>query len=173
MKLIKCLQLAFALGLTAGVAKADYFINWKIDSSPIQFDFAKVLANSGSYSVYLTDKTGLYNEFGSDESLTSLGADTADYPVGQTAMGADDPAGYDFRVELYGGEDGQTLLAFSETKSFDALQSLRCIGTDIKGVTGEGVWTASSFTVVPEPTSGMLFLLGLASLALRRKRVEG
>ena len=172
MKLIKCLQLAFALGLTAGVAKADYFINWKIEnSSPVQFDFAKVQANSGSYSVYLTDKTGLYNDFASDESLTSLGADTADYPVGQTAMGKDDPAGYDFRVELYGGEDGQTLLAFSETKSFDALQTIRCIGTDIKGVTGEGVWTVSNFTVVPEPTSGMLLLLGVAGLALRRRRV--
>ena len=33
-----------------------------------------------------------------------------------------------------------------------------------------GVWTTSA---VPEPTSGMLFLLGLASLALRRKRGEG
>ena len=172
MKLIKCLQLAFALGLTAGVAKADYFINWKIeDSSPIQFDFAKVQANSGSYSVYLTGKTGLYNEFGSDTSLTSLGADTVDYPVGQTAMGAGGPDGYDFCVELYGGADGETLLAVSETKSFADLQSLRCIGTDIKGVTGEGVWAVSGFHAVPEPTSGMLFLLGLASLALRRKRV--
>ena len=33
-----------------------------------------------------------------------------------------------------------------------------------------GAWTAAA---VPEPTSGLLFLLGLASLALRRKRVEG
>ena len=33
-----------------------------------------------------------------------------------------------------------------------------------------GAWTAAA---VPEPTSGMLFLLGLASLALRRKRGEG
>ena len=36
-----------------------------------------------------------------------------------------------------------------------------------KGVAGG--WTQA----VPEPTSGMLFLLGLASLALRRKRGEG
>ena len=37
-----------------------------------------------------------------------------------------------------------------------------------------GAGTAGGWTqAVPEPTSGLLFLLGLASLALRRKRGEG
>jgi hypothetical protein len=30
--------------------------------------------------------------------------------------------------------------------------------------------TANSFAVVPEPTSGLLMLVGLAGLALRRRR---
>ena len=34
------------------------------------------------------------------------------------------------------------------------------------------VWTPAQFTAVPEPTSGMLAILGMALLALRRERCE-
>ena len=34
------------------------------------------------------------------------------------------------------------------------------------------VWTPNQFTAVPEPSSGLLTLLGFAFLALRRKRKE-
>ncbi len=37
-------------------------------------------------------------------------------------------------------------------------------------IAGAGSHTASNWTAVPEPTSGLLMLLGLAGLALRRRR---
>ena len=46
--------------------------------------------------------------------------------------------------------------------------------TDGSGMTsptgGIGTWSASSWQAVPEPTSGLLLLLGVAGLALRRRR---
>ena len=59
-------------------------------------------------------------------------------------------------------------------KTLAELQGLiNCVNPDITKTVGDGVWAVKGFTAVPEPTSGMLFLLGLASLALRRRRVEG
>lgn len=73
---------------------------------------------------------------------------------------------YRFLIELY---DDSGLLAHGEGKSFVELSS--SIGISGKTEPGElTAWTGGSFKAVPEPTSGLMLLLGTALLALRRKR---
>ena len=89
---------------------------------------------------------------------------------------AEDPETY-YRAILYTYNDGESdwYIANAITKTFDA-----DIGKDIgkaasifggDGATGAFAITGWSQTqTVPEPTSGLLMLVGLAGLALRRKR---
>lgn len=178
------LAIAAACALCAGSALADYSINWRIDdSSPYSFDYAMILSNDGSGNLaYLnmSDKgvnTG-YNKYGSDAAEgpgTSLFAGDI---KGVTSLGSLQAASedYSFRVELYGYGDGNadSLLAQTDFASWGSLASgFNCLNANVQLKGGEGVWVlnGTDFHAVPEPTSGMLFLLGLASLALRRRRV--
>ena len=87
-----------------------------------------------------------------------------------------DPA-YSFAIEL-GNWDSTTdtwvdTLVQSETKSYDSLAAHRAPWDD-KNLEPAYVtpWNPTPYAV-PEPTSGMLVLIGLAALALRRrKRVD-
>ena len=164
---------AVGLVLCAGLARADYYINWKIkDSGDFVFDYAKVSVNGTGYSAYLTDHSGENDEFMVDGEAagTSLARDNVSGTQGYGTGEAVDTSSYNFQVELWSDADG--LLAKSATASWAALdETFRCLNGNVMKGTGEGVWVATGFTAVPEPTGGMLFLLGLASLALRRRRV--
>ena len=77
--------------------------------------------------------------------------------------------GYTFRVELF--DDSGDLMAYSKTESFASLRdAIHCVGMGT-GQSMESTWSPTVFTAVPEPTSGVLVLLGFAGLALRRRRV--
>ena len=108
------------------------------------------------------------NTFGADDGGISYDMGKT---LGTTVVGSGTAANdYLFRVELY-DMDGELLAASSSISWATAID--KSYGTvDVMHPAAEA-WVATGFHVVPEPTSGMLFLLGLASLALRRKRVEG
>lgn len=77
---------------------------------------------------------------------------------------------YQFRVELYDDNDG--LIAVSqgtEVKSLAELKTLQAAFTGT-GTHLSSTWVVSNFQTIPEPTSGLLMLIGLAGLALKRKR---
>ncbi len=81
-------------------------------------------------------------------------------------------AEYTFSVELGNIVDGQWVktLAASAPVSYNWLQSEKHIGSwsDINADL-TGVWSPSGYSV-PEPSSGLLMLIGGALLALRRRR---
>ena len=62
----------------------------------------------------------------------------------------------------------------TEVKSFNALSGTETVslkwGDQEDRSTTAGAWHAASGSAVPEPTSGLLMLVGLAGLALRRRR---
>ena len=74
-------------------------------------------------------------------------------------------AGDYLAVLTYADNCGNWFRVFGNTADGDGTLTIDL--SSGKGVAGG--WTQA----VPEPTSGLLFLLGLASLALRRKRGEG
>ena len=160
--------LAVALLVAATVVHADYFVKWEIqDSTPFEFSYAKMAISGTAGSTFLLDQAGGLDRFYGDAE-SGLSKTLAETSGRFASEGGSD---YSFQVYLYGEDDA--MLAKSETKDFAALGDggLRCINTSLSGLSGEGTWTVKGFTAVPEPTSGLLLLLGVAGLALRRRRV--
>lgn len=70
-------------------------------------------------------------------------------------------------VSLFNADD--TKLAESDIYNYDDFSSY-IYGEDIQKAPPETPWIVSTFSsVIPEPTSGLMLLLGLAGLALKRK----
>lgn len=79
-------------------------------------------------------------------------------------------SGYSFYIELF--NDSVSIGRSTDILSYsDALAYATTFGTDVPKTTA---WAPTSFTTaaIPEPTSGLLMLVGLAGLALRRKRQQ-
>ena len=79
---------------------------------------------------------------------------------------------YSFIVELgnIDSYDNWTTVATSASASYSSLAAYIHETFDINPGS-LNVWVPTAFTAVPEPSSGLLTLLGLAVLALRRKRL--
>ena len=80
-------------------------------------------------------------------------------------------ASYSFAVELgrWGGDDGNEWL-LAAVSSWEDFESIKEHVAEEVYYAGVSRWMPSGFVAVPEPTSGLLMLLGGALLALRRKR---
>lgn len=121
-------------------------------------------------------------DVGSSEYLPMIVGEPGDYEVGGTIAFWDrdyeeaGPAWADlsrceasdvFTIELgyFDVSENWTVMAVGETASYEALRKF--INHDIVDVPGYIPWT-SSYTV-PEPSSGLLFIVGGAFLALRRR----
>ena len=85
-----------------------------------------------------------------------------------------------FWVEFYNYSDGSlSLLGWSESITPEQLFAMGAL-EDMRNPVYQGnpeggysSWSPKSFTAVPEPTSGLLLLIGGALLALRRKQKKG
>lgn len=62
-----------------------------------------------------------------------------------------------------------TQVAVSQMKSYANLSNEGYIGTEMKDIPNIAIWAGSGYAV-PEPTGGMLVLMGLAFLGLKRRR---
>ena len=78
-----------------------------------------------------------------------------------------------FLVELFNENDDR--IAFGLSVDYKTLLNAKSIVPSVGGAGQDApnAWAVSSFSTVPvpEPTSGLLTLLGVAALALRRKRI--
>ena len=100
----------------------------------------------------------------------------AGVPTGNQSPSGDYSAGtpeYSFIVELgnIDSSDNWTTVATSASATYSSLSGFIHETFDINP--GQiAVWSPNMFTAVPEPSSGLLTLIGFAFLALRRKRKE-
>ncbi len=122
--------------------------------------------------------------YGVDEGGGEYGVEFSDVggywgagvPTGNQSPSGDFSAGtpeYSFIVELgnIDSSDNWTTVATSASAAYSTLGDYIHETFDINP--GQiAVWSPTQFSAVPEPSSGLLMAVGLALLALRRKRTE-
>jgi hypothetical protein len=168
MKTLKfMLMLAAAAAAGAVKAEVDSYLYWMVSDAAtysdaagatlsgtlVDYDYAKISADGGS--TYLS----LYGPDGGN-----LGADTLDKGLDGYVGFASSPAFSSFLVELY-TEDSSERVGWATIPYNTAMQYAF---TDITQQKLANLYTVTQ--AIPEPTSGVLLLLGMAGLALRRRR---
>ena len=138
-----------------------------------------------SYKAYLCTKAAAADLFGGNDNYSDITAylseNHVNYASGMTALDAYkfDEGQYSFSKYFEPSTLGSEYIAVvayagGADNLFRVFESAVSDGSvtfdpDVAGGGQAGAWTPAA--PVPEPTGGMLFLLGLASLALRRKEV--
>ena len=161
---MKKLIVSALMALSCGVLFAeDMYLCWMIDTGAT---LDGVQSDLSGYTVKITSGGEPYlNLYEQDGSLNTLGYT----PGGGEVQGLDTLAritGYEsssFFVELY-NEAGAKMY------TSEILSNIGAYTSTMEGMSRPaGTYGFTTFTAVPEPTSGLLLLLGVAGLALRRK----
>ena len=163
---MKGLVLASVLAAST-MAMADLLL-WQVGAKDIAYDYAQIFYNtSASYDggTVLANKVGDY-----DGTTTKVDAHMFDL----VSVGADlgnDPTSQYFFIELF--DANNNLVGKSEIAQRSSLADFIAASEFSAGFEDKNAWTGGTFTPtpVPEPTSGVLLLIGAAMMGLRRKRV--
>lgn len=184
------LMLAFLVG--ASTASASY-LYWQLDTADLGSDIdvdnykgVRVVCKDTSsgettycevYSVVVNpvDGTASYIDTGYTDAYVLDGSDPKMGEKG-TAKGltvmVDDGTSYSFMIELINYDEYDNYkdtYAQSQWETYDNLYNKGYVDTALTPVTPLNVWHASGFAVVPEPTSAMLMMVGLALVGLKRR----
>ena len=142
-----------------------------------QVDSARVVVTGGN----LADETPLILGYISGNTVVSSGADEIaldETPPPQTMFAFITDyasAEYSFAIELGSYDSGAWTTLASASLTYQQLQAGDGAGGsyittyDATAPTIQGIWAPTSYNV-PEPSSGLLMLMGAALLALRRRR---
>ena len=162
---MKKLMMMAVVGLGVLAVRADFsdlYFNFNIESSP-DYSYAMIgyalTSAKTTPPTYLLESEGQGEKFGAD--WFGAGADGAFAAL----TGEDSWDNISFLVQTYDASD--KMVGQSDWIAFSDVNSAGSIYGDMSSPATPYVVTVAD---VPEPTSGMLFLLGLAGLALRRKR---
>lgn len=165
--MMKKLVMALVVVGAAMFAKAD-FLYWQIANRG-EFSTATLWANNAGTKTEI--ETALAQ--GVDGQSVLTGTSTG---LVQTDLAGLSGDGYSYFVELvtYSAADEKIGDAWLKEYSYNDLVSSGYISTGAVAVpsyaAGGGVNMNQGGYIIPEPTSGMLFLLGGALMALRRRR---
>lgn len=176
---MKKFALALLLGLVAGVTQADLMLYWSVAATdeykiPDQAIYAALYAWNEDSNGVMTDAKG--KEISSLSGLQALDSIVIGSAVDTNITGYDKTTGYDTEVSKYMislFNSSGTQIATSKPYLYeDIITSGNTWYTDTMSMKADAaVVLNSKMQFVPEPTSGLLMLLGLAGLALKRKRV--
>ena len=188
----KLMMVVAALALAASAQAATY--NWKWTSTLKDPDAAAFsgtvylfnaqdysqqtiltafLANPGSYSL-----SGAIDSFATSNGKNGTGADIPEASIGSLRTSGDDKyVDYFYATTFKSGDDNYIFLTATYSAAVQASQET-LISTSLSGSTvapddtttiqSGKVWYAAP-SAIPEPTTGLLVLLGVAGLALRRR----
>lgn len=180
---MKKLLILAAIAMIAGTIQAASY-NWKtkagssnsvyVNGTDTAYDGTAYLFLSGSAETVYNDWMG-GTALSSMASLDSQSINSGKIGTGTAFDNSADPLSVVFATEYVNGTD--RFLYISTTAS----QAASDIGASTINFTGNAATSklaastgaysgAGWYTSVPEPTSGLLMLLGMASLALRRRR---
>ena len=168
--------LAAVLCMAATVARAaatDAYLYWSLDvsgKSDYAFSYATIREKGSStyLSYYGTDSANAkgFRLYGA--------ADSDNYTAGPvfTGVGDVDFNGSTLFVELWNA-DGTAGVSDATRVAWGELTYSQIANSIFDGMSTAGAtpYVVSATDLIPEPTSGLLVLLGLAALTLRRKRV--
>lgn len=160
--------------LVAAVSSRADLLYWQLEQDPL--DSSSVLFN---YAVIKDRDSGqiltLKSEYGDAQAAFASADGQSDgystYVVGKGGYWAELPSAYGsesgFLIELY-NSDGSPV-GYTDSVFAWALDGAKAIGKSGEPLpsTPFSGWTVHA---VPEPTSGLLTLLGIAALALRRRK---
>lgn len=156
--------LSVLLGLAAATSLRADFLYWMIDSNQNQyeFDYARIRVNDTDRYLNIVDS--------SDPSLT-MDAELSDATRRGTDKSVADLSGFSegssFLLELYqfGTGDADQMVGRSAAVSYEALASyIYASAADQHAGSPFSGWQT-----VPEPTGGLLVIMGAALLGLKRK----
>lgn len=155
----------------AGLSLKGEVLYWMVDESSVKdqlgasftFAYASVKdETTGGYLDYVTEDGEIWaGDYEIPRDLFTAGG------VYGNVAGA---AGHSFLIELH--NDSGALVAWGESGSYGDLAAAHSIVGSTFEQTRPQAWTGGTFTAmsIPEPTSGMMILIGIAGLALRRRR---
>ena len=186
---MKKIILTFVAVVTAIVANAAS-MNWGADYTYNSTGTAGVdRGTTDAWIAYVFDAATTSYSSAQDLFAANKGADLAALAVGSTTVAGDDYGGFLGQATFSGaaGDSVSAYVVIFDGASVDSSKNMYISevvtatapssgvpgmltfgeGGDMVGMASAGAWTASA---VPEPTSGLLLLLGVAGIALKRKR---
>ena len=183
MKKIACSLVAFA---TAATAFADVLL-WQVPTSPVTGADTSNKSWDGTWEYAMlkyTDSTTLNYYNAGDVDVNAQGTtyyggtggdDLTDWGADSTLAGETISTAYadnkNWYIALYDSSDN--LVGFSSLMMNSEVQEFRAKSHNIASWDNANTMGGSgmTFTAAPEPTSGVLLLLGAAVLGLRRRKV--
>ena len=149
---------AFFVALVTLCVRAE-FLSWCVDTSVTGYDSAALRAYNNGTTYDLSADVGI-------DVITSI-------PGGSVADISQYTTGYTFYIEVYNYESGSSSGVVYNDATF-TYADLQGKGVLLSSMTAFAnvttAWNGTKAVATPEPTSGLLLLMGFSMLGLKRKK---